>query len=160
MIQIWDSLTFSVSPYIWIMTTLPFQHILSSFFFFYIEVPAMHDPIPSIIKRLSVVVLLNILTEWYPVVGGIDSGNKVFDCGKITRYNFNWMKILRELTSIKYLRLTRRSISLIVFNNWRTIEITVISPTSGNIMNTYTACKTSIVLIPYPMFKIGNVSGQ
>ena len=55
------------------------------------------------------------------------------------------MKILRELTSIKYLRLTRRSISLIVFNNWRTIEITVISPMSGNIMNTYTACKTSII---------------
>ena len=70
------------------------------------------------------------------------------------------MKILRELTSIKYLRLTRRSISLIVFNNWRTIEITVISPMSGNVMNTYTACKTSIVLIPYPVFKIGNVSGQ
>ena len=70
------------------------------------------------------------------------------------------MKILRELTSIKYLRLTRRSISLIVFNNWRTIEITVISPMSGNIMNTYTACKTAIVLIPYPVFKIGNVSGQ
>ena len=33
------------------ITTLPFhQHILSSVFFFYIGVPAMHDPIPSIIN--------------------------------------------------------------------------------------------------------------
>ena len=31
---------------------------------------------------------------------------------------------------------------------------------SGNIMNTYTACKTSIVFIPYPVFKMGNVSDQ
>lgn len=28
---------------------------------------------------------------------------------------------------------------------------------SENIMNTYTACETSIVLMPYPVFKIGNV---
>ena len=70
------------------------------------------------------------------------------------------MKILREPTSIKHLRLTRRSTSLIVFNNWRTIEITVISPMSGNIMNTYTACKTSIVFIPHPVFKMKNVSDQ
>ena len=60
------------------------------------------------------------------------------------------MKILREPTSIKHLRLTRRSPSLIVFNKWKTLEITVISPMPGNIMSMYTACETSTVLIPYP----------
>ena len=69
------------------------------------------------------------------------------------------MKILREPTSIKYLRLTRKSPSLIVFNNWRTVEITVISPMLG-IMSMYTACETSTVLIPYPEFKIGNVKNK
>ena len=95
----------TVSLCIWIMTTLPFQHILSSFFVFHIEVPAMHDPIPSIInitnKQLNnqlfqgqhfcfkdsvwwfYLLKINILTEWYPVIGGIDSGNKVIDCGKL-----------------------------------------------------------------------------
>ena len=51
MVQIWGYLAFSVSLCIWILTTLPyFQHIFSSFFFFYIDVPAMHDPISSIIN--------------------------------------------------------------------------------------------------------------
>ena len=50
-IQIWDSLAFSVSLCIWIMITLAFQHLSSFFLLLHrCEVPAMHDLISSIIN--------------------------------------------------------------------------------------------------------------
>ena len=70
------------------------------------------------------------------------------------------VKNMREPSSIRHLRLSRRSPSLIIaFTIWRTIEITVFSPMSENIVNTH--ARLLLFSTPsYPLFKIGNVSDQ
>ena len=47
---------------------------------------------------------------------------------------------------------TVKKITMIVFNIWRTIGITVFSPMSGNIVNSHVRS--------YPLFKIGKVSDE
>ena len=98
--EIWDSLAFSVSLCIWIMTTLSFQHILSSFFVFYIKVPAMHDPIPSIINITN-------KTLWERIFGRGRTGRVIL-----------WTCLIAAKQLSSYL--TREDKSFAVFVCWTT----------------------------------------